>query len=331
MTFSKSAERIIAFIQSNAFFLKNDFATRDKYLPFAFLCGKARSENDNRSIIQKNVLETNHITSLYSEDLFVFYNEKDIDLMSFEEFVLDISSAIVIIVESYGSACELGSFGLINANLEKLWVITNKDRVTPDSYIEKGPLRKIKKDYPTHVLYEKFDTFEIIELSSNLVSNLSSLDRINLKKTPLEKITATRELLITDAAYVLWFLIDYVRLFGSIAENEFLPVFKKIWYCESVILISSAGNRFDSGKSEKLLQKLPAILSKIGVFVEKKSTRNEKYYVASYDFFKKAERSFFELSSIIFQSSFVSSREAKKELAKIICAKKKEGQDIWKT
>ncbi|MDD3207171.1 MAG: retron St85 family effector protein [Desulfobacterales bacterium] len=331
MLLCRSTKKIIHFIKNNSDFFKKDFAYSDNYLPLAFLCGKRRSNNDNRSIIQKDIFDVYNILCLYSEELFEIFSREDLDLMTFEEFLFDVSSAIVLIVESFGSACELGSFGLINTNIGKLWVINNKKYKDENSYIEKGPLKKIKKLRPGHVFYENFNDDGQIELSTDLYVSLSKLDQTNFRRKPYTTVGSTVD--ITDAGYLLWFLIDYVNIFGSILENEFIPIIKNIFNVEQIRMTFSSKNNADGAyewMSEWIISNLPQILVKLEVFFEKYNPKYGKYFSLNHGYFRKINRSATTLPSIIFKSSFIKTQKSRKELSKIICSKKKEGFDIWK-
>lgn len=90
--------------------------------PNSFLCGAAYSENDydktNRGVIDKYLKsKSDDIFIVLSERLWEDSFDSNIDLLTFEEFLAEVSDAIILFVESPGSFCELGAF----AYAEKLF------------------------------------------------------------------------------------------------------------------------------------------------------------------------------------------------------------------
>jgi len=85
---------------------------------FIFLCGKGFDKripnaylDTNRGIIQQYI-KTKAPKSyiVLSEQLWENGLLADIDLLTFEEFLAEVSDCIILFVESMGSACELGAF-----------------------------------------------------------------------------------------------------------------------------------------------------------------------------------------------------------------------------
>lgn len=109
------SEKTIASIKSHLEKNGSKFIT---YPKFVFLCGKAidgQYENTNRGILQNYLQkQSKNIFIVLSELLWEEGFNSNIDLLTFEEFLAEISDVIVLFCESPGSYCELGAFAYAN-------------------------------------------------------------------------------------------------------------------------------------------------------------------------------------------------------------------------
>ena len=177
---------------------------KGRYFNFIFLCGGAQYEGDNRALLKKLLSKREDIRCLYSENLFQLL---DTNLLTFEELLFETSTNVIIIVESFGSACELGAFSYIDDSINKLIVINDADYKNEASFINDGPIKKIYDVNNNNVFFETFvyDTanHKRLILSSNLVNRL--LDGIPINKSFLEKdiLVENDVLKISDLSYFL--------------------------------------------------------------------------------------------------------------------------------
>ena len=72
------------------------------------------------------------------------------DLLTFEEHVSGLASAISLIVESPGSIAELGSFCLMPEVRDRLMVVTRSDWIKDPSFISLGPMAYLREHTPRH-------------------------------------------------------------------------------------------------------------------------------------------------------------------------------------
>ena len=139
-------------IESMKSHLGNDTNKFITYPKFVFLCGAAYSENEyaktNRGVIDKYLKSK-------SDDIFIVLSEKlwedsfdsNIDLLTFEEFLAEVSDAIILFVESPGSFCELGAFAYAEKLFsDKLIIVIDEKYKGDKSFIITGPTAKAKKD-----------------------------------------------------------------------------------------------------------------------------------------------------------------------------------------
>ncbi|WP_312529006.1 retron St85 family effector protein [Comamonas sp.] len=69
------------------------------------------------------------------------------DLISFERHLAELSSVIVLVLESAGSIAELGLFSVIDEFKKKLLVFIETDHYTSESFIKLGPIDYLEKIY----------------------------------------------------------------------------------------------------------------------------------------------------------------------------------------
>lgn len=330
---NKSTRNLFSFFVSNQSLIKKYFGYPANYeLSFIFLCGKSRTPDDNRSFLQKSVLYPNNQLSIYSEDFFALFQKSSlskIDLLTFEELLMQLSNAVILLLESFGSACELGSFSLVNSELKKLYVVADKQYEGAVSYLNQGPLAKLKHQFPEHLAYERFDpTTGVIDFSSISTKPFSEIKRSVFKNCPA--FIEGDALKACDASYLLWLLIDYVRLFGAIEKAEILPLLYSLYLgSKKFELITSAANSLEEKDSVEFIETLPELLVTLGVFTKKKGKKSD-YFALDYSLFKTKKISLYPFPRMIFKEES-STRIIDHLVDLTISAKKKEGYNIWKS
>ena len=123
---------------------------------FVFVCGKKFVENEqtirdytiNVLKEKKNSNEygtqINTVLCIVSENLYV--QDLAEDIFTFEKMLSELSDRIIIITESPGTFCELGAF-IMDENCRcKTTVINKDDEAYKDSFITKGPLKKLENE-----------------------------------------------------------------------------------------------------------------------------------------------------------------------------------------
>jgi hypothetical protein len=87
------------------------------------------------------------------EDIQEFF-EKDcpyIDLVAFETDIALICELVILFCESPGSFTELGCFSMITEIYEKIIVIIQSHYLSQSTFITKGPVANLKREYPKSV------------------------------------------------------------------------------------------------------------------------------------------------------------------------------------
>ena len=207
----------------------------DKEIPrFIFVCGEQilddkgnlidtdilESQNNIRYLIMNNFLkhkncgeygkESHPARCVISE--YLYSDEKAIDILTFEEVLAEISECIIIVSESPGTYCELGAFALNDSFAGKTIVINEDNPNYKNSFITKGPIKKIENQHEENViLYNGKGTLRnslelndmIRRISSKEVKYTPNLNaqELNLKNLIYELLNLT-ELFEPVTAYV---------------------------------------------------------------------------------------------------------------------------------
>lgn len=120
-----------------------------------FLCGKNSADKDSlRGKINTALNKYSRINVLYPEWLFQnLLEQANYDLLSLETKLANDVDKIILPLEGLGTFCELGSFVMNDKIREKLIVINDKAYENKDGFVNKGPLRLIKKSSLGEVIY----------------------------------------------------------------------------------------------------------------------------------------------------------------------------------
>lgn len=212
---------------------------------------KLKNENNIRWKIINKLKDKNYILAgnkknkvlcVISEAL---YSESD-DLLTFEEVLADLSDDIVIVVESAGTFCELGAFSSGERYIDKLIIINEDKDEHKDSFITKGPIKKIQKRNSKKVISHAGKQYidknlgfkhAMEDLSSKPVKISPNLDSNNL-----------------DPKMLMYELTCLIELFQPIEEYEVEYVYRYIKEFESYNIKNRNRNNFSSIKS--LLQQM---------------------------------------------------------------------------
>lgn len=209
---------------------------------FIMLCGKKTDNNitDNR-LITKNILMQNRldIFIIYSEEIFDILDNDEIDLLKFEEILVEISDGVIIFLESYGTAAELGAFTYLDSLAKKTLVFTDVKYKNDKSFINSGPFKRIqnvtKNDeqiiFAKPILNDIYD-FGNTRIFSKVVNFVNHDKNISLSKENLDLDTTNNNgFVLISPQLLIFFIVDIVFVFDFIPreaiKNEILKVLGK--------------------------------------------------------------------------------------------------------
>ncbi|EHK8974680.1 retron St85 family effector protein [Vibrio vulnificus] len=102
-------------------------------------------------------------------------SQSDVNALELEEWLADLSDAVIIIVESFGTVAELGAFSMSKPLRHKLLPILDKNFQSHESFVNTGPVRWVDQDSVySPSIYADFDTI--------LTSMPDILSRIDTKR-----------------------------------------------------------------------------------------------------------------------------------------------------
>lgn len=324
--FYKSEKLIYSFIDNYNSCRRNDFRGTGKYFDFIFLCGKKINDDkpDNRRIIQNKIITDKF--SLFAEDLYKVFDSLQTDMLTVEEFLLSISTATVLIVESYGSACELGAFSFVDSNIEKLWVINDIKYIKDESFINNGPLFRINKRIKDHILYQQFDSNGLIQFDSLAFSTLKTIGRKTFGGEPVS--IKEKALTINDLGFILCLFVDYIMTFGFLVEDHIIYLLKNLYKVDHIFInLPSKKIEKDANNVYNILVNCLRVLELSKLLVHK-TNKGKDYYCLQFSTLRNIGKWLTDFHSILFHSAFLT-RARDREIAKIKNTAIKEGFRLW--
>ncbi len=212
---------------------------------FVFLCGKDINEDNggNRKTIKNFYAKVRKDIMCIDVEIIwqKIFLEPSIDMLTFEEFVAEFCDAIILFVESFGTACELGAFSLKDNLISKMLVVIGQQYKDAESFINGGPLRKIKSLREENILYTDLNA---------ILANETHYDVFS-KFVPIEKVcrinTESNSVHINSFTIELW---ELIYLFGPITSAELIELYKFIKGFESFSLYYG----LELGKAHRLIK-----------------------------------------------------------------------------
>lgn len=321
----RSEKLIIDFIKKSELFRRRNFSGSGSYFDFVFLCGRKLEPNDNRSFIKQRMDEYKKF-SLFSETLYKEFDDLNLDLLTIEEILLSVSSATIVIVESFGSACELGAFSFSKQSIDKLWVINNEKYRQDGSFISEGPIKKIECKDKDHVVYQRFNDLEI-EFDKRADALFRCVGRKAFSKRPIQVDDTKKQAIIKDLGFIVCLLFDYIRIFGVLLEKSAIKVLKALYPAEEYTIELPSGGSIDSKRTNIVIDKLLTILNKSSILL-KKTNNDDGYYSINYETIKKINMTPSGFESFIFISKFFNYYN-KKQIFKLLNVEIQEGFKLW--
>lgn len=226
---------------------KNKFIT---YPKFVFLCGKAFSSQNqynesNRGIIDKYLTKkSKDIFIVLSEKLWEDSFESNIDLLTFEEFLAEVSDAIVLFVESPGSFCELGAFSYADKLFsDKLIIVIDEKYKDDKSFIITGPTAKAKKD-GAKVIYAPLLGTGL--LSSTDLRNIidEKIQEFASKSAGINKRTPNKiEGRISVNSFIVE-LLELIRILQPVSRKDLIEIYKNVKGFSAFKFVKKDGSDF---------------------------------------------------------------------------------------
>jgi len=200
---------------------------------FIFLCGKGYDYNNsntydstNRGVIQRYIeSKDSTVRIVLAERLWENGQLNEIDLLTFEEFLAEVSDNVILFVESMGSACELGAFTFSNEHLlRKLVIVMDEEYRDGSSFINNGPIAKANK-YNVPVLYS--DLKGPLLGSKELTDEIDDLTQKLKCKNNNNRYMPNKTNKVKISSFIVE-MLEIVRLFQPIKKEDLLFVYKSL-------------------------------------------------------------------------------------------------------
>lgn len=203
------------------------------YPKFVFLCGAAYKdcgyENTNRGITDKYLRrKSDDVYIVLSEKLWEDSFDSNIDLLTFEEFLAEVSDSIILYVESPGSFCELGAFAYADKLFSDKLIIVIDEKYNGDkSFIITGPTAKALKD-GAKVIYAPLggtgllSSFELRSALDEKLQDFQSKSSILNKRTPNHD-----ENHVLVNSFILE-LLELIKILQPISRRDLIDVYKLV-------------------------------------------------------------------------------------------------------
>lgn len=222
------------------------------YPKFVFLCGKGfdRGVKDsywtsNRGTIHrymKRLLPDLNI--VLSEQLWDDGFDSNIDLLTFEEFLAEVSDAIILFVESPGSFCELGAFAYADSLFgDKMIIVVDEKHRNSRSFISTGPVLKAA-DNGSKIVYAEISNGALLasselrdaitQLADSIKSRISSINKRRINRT-------------ANCVYISSFIpeiLEMVRIAQPITSSDLIQLYKTVKGFDRFTLVKRNGEEF---------------------------------------------------------------------------------------
>ncbi len=222
------------------------------YPKFVFLCGKAiinktEYERSNRGLIGKYICnENNNIYIVLSEKLWEDGFNSDIDLLTFEEFLAEVSDCIVLFVESPGSFCELGAFAYADKLFsDKLIVVIDNQYQHSKSFVMTGPVLKVKRNKSV-VVYANLDDGGLLSSFELRNAILKKTEHFDSKMATINKRVANYDSEKININSFINELLELLKITQPIGRTDLLCLYKIIKGFSTFSFVKRDGNKFNT-------------------------------------------------------------------------------------
>lgn len=205
----------------------------DKRPLFVFCCGGDRATHRSRSELVRYV-ESSKRDELRNVFFIVAENIADsdvfgnLDLLTQEAVIADVSDSLILFAESVGSFCELGAFASLPHIRSILTVAVDRRHSSSKSFLVEGPVRVVAEaDYP---LNRVFPVDLNCPMKSPEFSSFVNNIRSSVKESDQKGFNRSRKKLNGDSGIVfvgslVHELLDLVFLFGPIEEDDLIGLY----------------------------------------------------------------------------------------------------------
>lgn len=190
----------------------------------------------------KKLLPDVHI--VLSEDLWEDGFNDSIDLLSFEEFLAEVSDAIILFVESPGAFCELGAFAYADALFsDKLFIVMDEKYRDSQSFISTGPVLKAKEN-GSKVVYAQIENGALLASNELRTEMLALTETVKTKRSAMNKRTINNDENRVNISSFILEILELLRLSQPITSTDLIQLYKEIKGFKSFTFVKRNGEKF---------------------------------------------------------------------------------------
>lgn len=244
------------------------------YPKFVFLCGKSIEDEmyviSNRGVLHRYIDKkaNNNVFVVLSEKLWEDAFNSSIDLLTFEDFLAEVSDIIILLAESPGSFCELGAFAYAdNLFCDKLIIVIDEKYQNEKSFILTGPTEKAKKDGATVVFAPLSGTglLASTDLRSVLDKKMKELSSKSYSANKRKPNTIDSQIKLNTFIIEL---LELLRLLQPISKKDLIEIYKKIKGFASFSFVKRDNTSFHSEIKVDYVYKLLLTVGLISIDTE---------------------------------------------------------------
>lgn len=228
-------------------------------------------------------------------------------MLTFEEFLAEVSDAIILFAESPGSFCELGAFSSAEKIFnEKLMIVIDKKYKNQKSFLLTGPTKKAEKD-GAKIIYAPLDGSGLLS-SDELRNNIDKKTfEFSSKRATINKRRPNEN---AEKVFVNTFILELLELIiilQPVSRNDLLNVYRRVKDFSGFKLVKSNGSNFFNEIKIEYIIKLLDVVELIEY--------NEEIITINVDFYKNYQALMFNHTKIL----------KNKERNRLICRKYRYG------
>lgn len=221
------------------------------YPKFIFLCGKAFSTPSEYTITNRGIIEA-FIKNNY-DDPFIVLSEKlwednfysSIDLLTFEEFLAEVSDFILLFVESPGTFCELGAFTYAdNLFSNKLIIILDEKYKDNKSFIINGPVLKAQNN-GSKIIYAPVNSGALLSNNNLRATILECISNFKSKVSLCNKriINKDQNFVILNSFIIE--ILELLRIVHPIKLSDLIKLYKIVKNFDSFTFVKQNRQNFN--------------------------------------------------------------------------------------
>ena len=221
------------------------------YPKFIFLCGKGFDKNikdsywnTNRGTIHRYMEKLlPDINIVLSEELWEDGFDSTIDLLTFEEFLAEVSDAIILFVESPGSFCELGAFAYADSLFsDKMIIVLDESYRKSRSFIATGPVLKALNN-GSKIVYAEIEEGALLASAELRSAMLDLTNTIKAKVSAINKRMINKEVHVHIASFIPE-ILEIIKLAQPIKSADVIQLYKDIKGFETFTFVKRNGKTF---------------------------------------------------------------------------------------